>query len=164
MIEMPRRSVTRFFIPLIDVLTLLFCIYLLLPIVEKKEGSNSTPVVTASERTEKALTARERRELEAFRRRSGRNLQERLSVRVLDIDADTGKLFHYEPGAVEIRSEAEARALIDRQKREAGAREIYYLFLYPRKLTGFPEERQIRQYKRWFDGVAHGFDNPIANP
>ena len=30
MIHMPRRSVTRFFVPLIDVLILLFCIFLLL--------------------------------------------------------------------------------------------------------------------------------------
>ena len=30
MIRMPRRSVTRFFIPLIDVLILLFCIFLLM--------------------------------------------------------------------------------------------------------------------------------------
>ena len=33
MIQMPRRSVTRFFIPLIDVLILLFCIFLLMPLV-----------------------------------------------------------------------------------------------------------------------------------
>ena len=31
-VDYPERSVTRFFIPLIDVLLLLFCIYLLLPI------------------------------------------------------------------------------------------------------------------------------------
>ena len=36
MIEFPRRSVTRFFIPLIDVLTLLFCIFLLMPLVKAK--------------------------------------------------------------------------------------------------------------------------------
>ncbi len=30
MIHMPRRNVTRFFIPLIDVLILLFCIFLLM--------------------------------------------------------------------------------------------------------------------------------------
>jgi len=33
MIRLPQRSVTRFFIPLIDVLTLLFCIFLLIPLV-----------------------------------------------------------------------------------------------------------------------------------
>ena len=34
MIQMPTRSVTRFFIPMIDVLTLLFCIYLMMPMVD----------------------------------------------------------------------------------------------------------------------------------
>src|SRR6516225_3918230 len=38
MIQMPRRSVTRFFIPLIDVLILLFCIFLLMPYVKPVEG------------------------------------------------------------------------------------------------------------------------------
>ena len=36
MIEMPSRSITRFFIPMIDVLTLLFCIYLLMPMVSER--------------------------------------------------------------------------------------------------------------------------------
>ena len=35
MIQMPRRSVTRFFIPLIDVMILLFCIFLLLPVFKE---------------------------------------------------------------------------------------------------------------------------------
>ncbi|HMF11926.1 MAG TPA: hypothetical protein VKE94_06450, partial [Gemmataceae bacterium] len=39
MIKLPRRSVTRFFIPLIDVLLLLFCIFLLMPLV--KGGSET---------------------------------------------------------------------------------------------------------------------------
>ena len=42
MIRMPQRSVTRFFIPLIDVLTLMFCIYLLLPIVETPSTDPAT--------------------------------------------------------------------------------------------------------------------------
>ena len=37
-IHMPHRSVTRFFIPLIDVLILLFCIFLLMPYVKLVEG------------------------------------------------------------------------------------------------------------------------------
>src|SRR6266852_5028203 len=45
MIAFPRRSVTRFFIPLIDVLTLLFCIFLLMPMIketgETQESLNS---------------------------------------------------------------------------------------------------------------------------
>ena len=39
MITQPRRSVTRFFIPLIDVLILLFCIFLLMPFVSRPEGA-----------------------------------------------------------------------------------------------------------------------------
>ena len=39
MIELPRRSVTRFFIPMIDVLTLLFCIFLLMPMVKPPPSS-----------------------------------------------------------------------------------------------------------------------------
>ena len=38
MIRPPHRSVTRFFIPLIDVLILLFCIFLLMPYVKPVEG------------------------------------------------------------------------------------------------------------------------------
>ena len=37
MIQMPHRSVTRFFIPLIDVLLLLFCIFLLMPLANEDE-------------------------------------------------------------------------------------------------------------------------------
>ena len=43
MIQLPRRSVTRFFIPLIDVLTLLFCIFLLMPLIKATgETQNAT--------------------------------------------------------------------------------------------------------------------------
>ena len=38
MIRLPRRSVTRFFIPMIDVLTLLFCMFLLMPIIRENES------------------------------------------------------------------------------------------------------------------------------
>ena len=39
MIRPPQRSITRFFIPLIDVLILLFCIFLLMPFVSNPEGT-----------------------------------------------------------------------------------------------------------------------------
>ena len=44
MIVLPKRSVTRFFIPLIDVLILLFCIFLLMPFV------SGPPAETTDER------------------------------------------------------------------------------------------------------------------
>jgi hypothetical protein len=182
MIELPRRSVTRFFIPLIDVLILMFCIYLLLPIVETRDASAAPGDPSAgggplsqAERLElerlrqdarrlpPALSESERAKLDALRTERIETLQKRLAIQVLEIDADTGKLYYHDPERREIASEAEARALIGRQKRESGARDLYYLFLFPRRLTGFPEERQVRQYERWFAGAAHGIDNPRAS-
>ena len=54
MLEMPRRSVTRFFIPLIDVLTLLFCIFLMMPAVKRTAEAGQPP-------DQQALARREQR-------------------------------------------------------------------------------------------------------
>jgi hypothetical protein len=172
-IELPRRSVTRFFIPLIDVLTLLFCIFLLMPYVKPAEGEAPE---TAGERdqapaageaksdAEKAeASAREadrmRRERDRLAREKDQVL-ERLTVRVLEVDRDTGKLYYYDPERVEIASQSDAQKLIDRERRKAGARELYFLFLFPREVTGYPLQRQVTDYERWFAGMPHGFDNP----
>lgn len=184
MIRLPRRSVTRFFIPLIDVLTLLFCIFLLMPLVQATgDGPEPVPGSPAAEPAEPTATLRpqrgqvpggpgellqERLELERLRKEQEQlrhakmeTLQQRLAIRVLEIDADTGKLSYHEPEQrLEITSQADAQALIQRHLREAGGRELYYLFLFPRRVTGYPEERQVKQYERWFADVAHGFDNP----
>lgn len=179
MIQMPRRSVTRFFIPLIDVMTLLFCIFLLMPVVEGGSANGeqtSTGDARALEERDRqslaelrqhvreleqrGLTDRERLELEAIRTQKIDALQKRLAIRVLEIDPDTGRLFDYDGGTVQIASEADAHALIERQRQQAGGRDLYYLFLFPRKVTGYPLERQRQQYERWFRGVAHGIDNP----
>jgi hypothetical protein len=46
-IEMPKRSVTRFFIPLVDIMMLLFSMFLLLPMIEgsneARDGSGLSP-------------------------------------------------------------------------------------------------------------------------
>ena len=57
MIQPPHRSVTRFFIPLIDVLTLLFCIFLLMPYVKPVEAEAGVLVY---------LPPRERHEVRAL--------------------------------------------------------------------------------------------------
>ncbi len=181
MIQLPRRSVTRFFIPLIDVLTLLFCIFLLLPLIQRGQGPESTAqastasaMLRGSAGAGKASTPASLREADlAERLRQERvalgrlqrekiaTLQNRLSVRILEIDADSGKLY-YQDGdrRQEIRSQADAQNLMQHQ--EGGGREVYYLFLFPRRLTGYPEERQMERYDRWFKGVAHGIDNPLG--
>ncbi len=43
MIDMPKRSVTRFFIPLVDIMMLLFSMFLLLPMIEGSGGPQDTP-------------------------------------------------------------------------------------------------------------------------
>jgi hypothetical protein len=185
MIQLPRRSVTRFFIPLIDVLTLLFCIFLLMPLIKATGEGQDTPgqppqpgptlnegpeQKSSSEkgefdRAERERMRKERQELEQIRQEKIETLQRRLFIRVLEIDADTGKLFADDAGQrLEIRNQDEALRLIAHHRQEAGSRELYYLFLFPRRITGFPEERQIRQYENWFKGVAHGMDNPRPTP
>src|SRR5262249_62187568 len=62
--HMPRRSVTRFFIPLIDVLTLMFCIYLLMPVMKPAADAGESPTARPGEH----LSAEERRELDRLRR------------------------------------------------------------------------------------------------
>jgi hypothetical protein len=181
MIQFPRRSVTRFFIPLIDVLTLLFCIFLLMPMIkesgEAQESTNSSDVplgqegqpapnaaaLTKEPRPESGAVAGEREALQQLRNEKIAVLQQRLFIRLLEIDADTGKLFYREPDGVrEIASQADALELIRRHQREAGQRELYYLFLFPRRLTGFPEQRQLERYDSWFKTTAHGTDNPLS--
>lgn len=179
MIQFPRRSVTRFFIPLIDVLTLLFCIFLLMPMIKDTgeaqesvptsgrdvtlgQAGPSSPSPGASnkeEGSESAKLAKEREALQQLRNEKMEVLQQRLFIRLLEIDADTGKLFYR---GMEIASQADALDLIQRHQREAGNRELYYLFLFPRRLTGYPEQRQLERYDRWFKSVAHGTDNPLS--
>ena len=63
MIVLPRRSVTRFFIPMIDVLILLFCAFLLVPF------SNRTDAGTASAgdgRRKRLAEATQRRQVHHF--------------------------------------------------------------------------------------------------
>lgn len=177
MIRLPQRSVTRFFIPLIDVLTLLFCIFLVLPLVKNPESDEADRAAQEEhlrqleqevERLRRAGTEEAlRAELEKMRREWTKSLKDRLAVRVLEIDGATGKLYYRDPERVEIRNEADARALIDRDQRERGAsrRELYYLILYPRdRGSSFPTRGQREQYERWFEGVALGFDVPGAGP
>jgi hypothetical protein len=168
MIQMPRRSVTRFFIPLIDVLILLFCIFLLMPLVKEAPARPDEPHSgshevegdrTGSEASLEALRA----ELEQLRQAKRQVLQERLAVRVLEIDPTNGKLYYHDPERVEVSNDAEAAALIQRDGRAIGesGRELYYEILYPRDpASPYPLREQRRKYDEWFKDVAHGWDIP----
>jgi hypothetical protein len=175
-IRPPHRSVTRFFIPLIDVLTLLFCIFLLMPYVKPVDGEAPDPAaagrpgaVTAPEPSAGDAAALNR-EVEELRRERDR-LQEqreqvlsRLVIHVLEIDRGTGRLYDYDPERVEVADQADAQALIDRERRRVGGRELYFLILYPRGSSGFPLRRQVAAYDKWFRDVPHGFDSPSGRP
>lgn len=172
MIAPPRRAVTRFFIPLIDVLILLFCMFLLMPFVSTPDDAPApaAPPTTAPDVPRDAAEL-QRQLLEAKRRvdklvKDRTPTGEKMSVRVLEIDKTTGRLFAFDPDAAEPRQEvkdqADAQRLIDRQRRVAGAKEAFFLILYPRELTGYPLQKQTDAYRRWFKDVPYGFDNPWA--
>jgi hypothetical protein len=171
MIQLPRRSVTRFFIPLIDVLTLLFCIFLVLPLA-KEPGDSSADMADLEDRLrqkeEELERLREsgrdlprelRDEIDKLRQERGKVLQKHLAVRVLEIDPQTGRLYYRDPERVEVRNEADAHALIENDRRKRGQKELYYLILYPRSQgSTYPTRGQREQYDRWFEGVALGYD------
>jgi hypothetical protein len=168
MIQYPKRSVTRFFIPMIDVLILLFCIFLLMPFVKSSGGTSDEAVATLPEAPmsspDTATIESLRREVERLRRERAEALKS-LMVKPLEIDRNTGRLYFYAGGErLEVRHQEDASKLIEHHRREARlqGRDLYYLFLYPRSLSGYPTERQVREYQRWFQEVPHGFDNPLA--
>jgi hypothetical protein len=180
-IRLPQRSVTRFFIPLIDVLTLLFCIFLVMPIISVPEDQRSGDAAAAREEEVRRLkedlerlrqqspdlSERLQAELERLRREKIQTLKERIALRVLEIDATTGKLYYRDPERVEVRDQADALRLIDRDRRERGVgrRELYYVILYPRDPnSSYPTQAQRRAYENWFSGVALAFDVPGSGP
>src|SRR5262245_51290931 len=156
MIRPPRRSVTRFFIPMIDVLTLLFCIFLLMPFVKSagEEGADGGPaaapppdVITDPADVLRRLQEAEK-ELERLRKERG-DVASRLDVRTLEIDKDTGELLYYDPQPLKLAGKEDAARLIARQREEArkAGRELYYLFLFPRyQESGFQLRRQMDWY------------------
>lgn len=173
MIVTPKRAVTRFFIPLIDVLILLFCIFLLMPFVEK--GAIGGARLTAGEaqqlKDQIAELQKMNLRLEAGRESPQELLEriadleaqlkkgaaERLVVRTFQIDAKTGALSYLErtPDGrvrVEMKNEREAGALIDRDLSELVGenKELVYLILYPRERSLFPSREQKEMYRRWF--------------
>ncbi|MFL5339185.1 MAG: hypothetical protein ACJ8F7_03375 [Gemmataceae bacterium] len=171
MIQPPRRSVTRFFIPMIDVLTLLFCIFLLMPFVKKAAdtegdpGRVPTPVLTGDQKADAAEMARLRAEVEQLRKEKAEELK-RLEIRTLEIDPKTGDLIYYAPEPYRITSQADAVRLINGHREElrrAGGKELYYLFQFPRDpKSGAPSPEQWADYTRWFADVPFGVDNPLA--
>jgi hypothetical protein len=176
MLQMPRRSVTRFFVPLIDVLTLLFCIFLMMPAVKKVSETETSDAVKKDELTERQqrLAQREhaaaekerelRQELDRLRRETTEKVLNGLSTRVFEIDPKTGELFYRDPDRVNVVDANQVKGLIRRDRDRAGpGREIYYVILYPREALvggGVPSDPQKTTYDSWFADVPHRYDIP----
>jgi hypothetical protein len=163
MLQMPKRSVTRFFIPLIDVLTLLFCVFLVMPAAQPNaDESSGGPLPLTPDKfygyyrdSQNKLKAMEEK-LEDYQKKEAQPLQDRIEDRVLEIDGKTGKLYYYDRGMVEIPDEATAVALIEADKRKAGRthKKVHYIILYPRDpMRDKPTEKQLASYRDWFRSV-----------
>ena len=178
MIEMPHRSITRFFVPMIDVLLLLFCIYLVMPMATHEDGDTEAvrearekikremDIERANRSKDSDLPAQLREELERLRQEKMDVLKQRLSVRVLEVDGKDGKLFYRDPDPVPLAGPDDARKLISRDREAIGPqRELFYLVLAPRdRASTYPTREQWERYQSWFTGVAMAFDNPGTGP
>ena len=171
MIILPKKSVTRFFVPLIDVLILLFCIFLLMPFVstgketdEPKDEAKAAPPAPLSDdvRELQIEVLNLRRQNEHLKVKAG-NLSDHLSVKVLEIDPANGRLYYIQDGErLEVTTQAAAETVITLHQRQAGRKEPFFLLLYPRKRSGYPEQQQADDYAKWFRNVQFQFDRPFA--
>jgi hypothetical protein len=149
MIRMPHRSVTRFFIPLLDVMVLLLSMFMLMPIVQKAgemEAGVTRPTAEELEIANRQLNeqvnqlTREVRqlkekvrpeeevrkmeeELKRLRKERIKLLQQRLMVKTLEMDPKNRALIFYEGGLAAtprvIDSKEKATALIRKHRQEA---------------------------------------------
>jgi len=177
-IDLPKRSVTRFFVPLIDVLILLFCMFLLLPFVSRTdegaaESSNPEDAAKLKKLLDEAQDKLKLRDEEIRQLMEERSrIADRASVWVLEIDgseteAGRGKLYFIsqdgpKPERREIKDQASANLFIARAKQKSGSKRPYFLILHPRTKTRFPDEPQLKIYSQWFQTEEHTFDNPWA--
>jgi hypothetical protein len=155
MIKPPHRSVTRFFIPLIDVLTLLFCIFLVMPqtkeAVEAARAEGRTPDARVAQL--EAENKKLREQLARADKAQAKAVLDRVAVGVVQV-GDDGSLYylrenrdkHFLTGAGDVARMAEA----DRSG-PGGQREwLYVLRLPERPEVPHPTLRELREFFRWF--------------
>lgn len=165
MIELPKRSVTRFFIPLIDVLVLLFCVFLFLPLVGSGDASTKATGPLAASQQEPKQQDSLLEEIFRLRAAEQSKLRSELQLKVLEIAPENGELFDRSAKRRKISSQDSARALIEEDKLSSPGRQLLYLILYPRQdSAGFPTRRQREDYEHWFSQVLCSFEIPGATP
>ena len=128
MIRLPQRSVTRFFIPLIDVLTLLFCVFLVMPLAK---SSNEDARPSDADEVKKLQTELDRlrglgayepekirRELEELRKAKVDAIQDRIMPYIIEINNEDGDLYvQRSDGPMKIDRD-EAQRMIGEMRRE----------------------------------------------
>ena len=172
MIVLPRRSVTRFFIPMIDVLILLFCAFLLMPF------SNRTDAGTASAGDGRRVEDRQRleesiRQLRDARQATASGLSGRIAPILLAIDSKTGHLERREQAGTKIidgdARPGQVRAMVDADRarlRDSTGRalEPYYTIQLPQDpLSPWPTREMRQKYLGWFQdaGAAADIGPPV---
>ena len=165
MITPPRRAVTRFFVPLIDVLILLFCIFLLMPFVsgtpatetpETKDEPKKEPLPDDVQKLQRDLAAARER-IKRLESAAQMRLTDQIVVRVLHTDRKDGTLYYFNPDRQEIRTETDAKRFELHQRQAGGVKDLYFLILYPENPLGFPTKKQEEQIRHWFRNVPHEF-------
>jgi hypothetical protein len=166
MLEMPRRSVTRFFIPLIDVLTLLFCVFLVMPLAK---SSNEDAGPSDADEVKKlhaeldrlrGLGAYEpekmRRELEDLRKAKVDAIQDRIMPYIIEINNEDGELYVQRSDGPTKVDRDEAQRMIQEDKGKYGDKAaIVYVLQYPRQRPRkHPTFADLDRYKEWFTGAA----------
>ena len=151
---LPARSVARFMLPLADVMTVLFSLFLLLPHLEQRGTSRTaaegrTGIWTAGEQ----LQARE--ELTRFRRIMQTPSSQRLMIVVLTIDGQNGNLLLQE-GAQQmpLGGAGEVDGLIQRHLELARSanKELFYVLQAPApgQIRRHPTLGDEANYRLWF--------------
>jgi hypothetical protein len=177
MLEMPRRSVTRFFIPLIDVLTLLFCVFLMMPLAKVGDADNPRTPQEQVQYLQREKESQKRRyedtikDLEArlaeAQKAQVQNLKAELWVRIIEIDK-RGRVFTDDPdrpgATLEITRPEQGQRLVQRDRREHADQKLYYLVMYPKRGSNLTSAQLSDFENVWFRGATVGFGTYSDRP
>ncbi|MDW8222982.1 MAG: hypothetical protein RMJ82_08535 [Gemmatales bacterium] len=157
----PARSITRFLLPMADVMALLFSLFLLLPHLGTLPGASHVP------RPGRGLWTPEEQqrvweELTQLRRSSEALPGFRDYLVPLKIDGDTGRLYLQTEGRdIEI-TDQNVRAVIDdfRQRAaRAGQKRLTFLLIADYSKP-HPDQRDEARFRRWFAGCRYEYIPP----
>ena len=169
MIERPKRSVTRFFVPLIDVMILLFCIFLLMPFVST--DPNVEPEPKAKAKTAEPELPRDVKELQAELERTRREVErlkaeqaspaDHVSVKVVTFSREKGGKkpgkfsYVHNDEKIDLESKAAADTLITIHRRESGKNAMLFLIVYP--LDTPLDNPDLVKLAEWFGSIKYQF-------